>query len=211
MTEDAQGLGATHLSARPAGRRRTRSLRAARSGPGFYQMTSTVHRARDPARAQPCSRSISMAAMCRSSATASCRGANGGPVDFYEFTLPSDGVVAMIMTSSELDGYLTLTDSAGNLLRSDDNSYGFGDPLMIQYLSAGTYRLAARAASGTPGGLYEVDVRSIAGSAAAVLRRRRRDPDGRQRLGYDRVSPAANTPTRRSPISTRSRSPTAPR
>ena len=37
---------------------------------------------------------------------------------------------------------------------------------MIQYLSAGTYRLAARAASGTPGGLYEVDVRSMLGSAA---------------------------------------------
>jgi len=93
----------------------------------------------------------------------SCRGANGQPVDYYQFTLPSDGVVAAVMTSSEVDGYLTLLDSAGNPLRSDDNSYTGTDPLIVQFLPAGTYTLAARDASSTAGGLYEVDVRTTLG------------------------------------------------
>jgi hypothetical protein len=95
--------------------------------------------------------------------SASCRAASGGPVDYYAFTLPAAAVTAMIMTSSDLDGYLTLTDSAGAVLRSDDNSYGFADPLMVQHLPAGTYRLAARPASGTLGGRYQVDVRTAPG------------------------------------------------
>jgi len=49
------------------------------------------------------------------------------------------------------------------MLRSDDRSYGFNDPLIIQYLPAGTYRLAARDASATTGGLYQVDLRTTAG------------------------------------------------
>jgi hypothetical protein len=88
----------------------------------------------------------------------SCRGANGQAVDYYQFTLPADGVVAAVMTSSEADGYLTLLDSSGQPLRSDDNSYTANDPLIVQFLPAGTYKLAARDASSTGGGLYEVDV-----------------------------------------------------
>jgi hypothetical protein len=84
-------------------------------------------------------------------------------VDYYAFTLPSDSVVAAIMTSSDIDGYLTLTDSAGNYLRSDHDSYGPNDPMIVQFLPAGAYRLAARAASSTVGGLYEVDLRTAAG------------------------------------------------
>ncbi len=49
------------------------------------------------------------------------------------------------------------------MLRSDDNSYGSGDPLIVQYLPAGTYTLAARDASSTTGGLYEVDLRTTPG------------------------------------------------
>jgi tyrosinase len=71
------------------------------------------------------------------------------------------------MTSSQLDGYLTLYDSGGSILRSDDNSYGSADPLIIQYLPAGTYKLAARDVDGLPGGLYEVDLRSVAGPRPA--------------------------------------------
>src|SRR5204863_5050805 len=93
----------------------------------------------------------------------SCRDTNGQPVDFYEFTLPSDSVVAAVMTSSDIDGYLTLTDLSGNALRSDDNSYGFEDPLIVQYLPAGTYRVEARAARSTAGGYYQVDLRTIPG------------------------------------------------
>src|SRR5205807_6667575 len=68
----------------------------------------------------------------------SCRGGNGQPVDYYTFTLSTDSLVLAVMTSSEVDGYLTLYDSTGNIVRSDDNSYGSGDPLIVQYLPAGT-------------------------------------------------------------------------
>jgi serine protease Do len=67
------------------------------------------------------------------------------------------------MTSSEVDGYLTLYDAGGNVVRRDDNSYGSNDPLIVQYLPAGTYKLAARAASSTVGGLYEIDLRTVTG------------------------------------------------
>jgi hypothetical protein len=161
MTEDAQGLAVTRLTADlPAGSYTI--LAGAALGAGIYQMTSkfTAQAIAPCTSVQPLDIN---GGYVKKLSTFSCRGTNGGPIDWYEFTLPADGVVAMNMTSSEVDGYLTLTDTAGNTLRSDDNSYGFGDPLMIQYLAAGTYRLAARPASGTEGGLYEVDVRSILG------------------------------------------------
>jgi hypothetical protein len=93
-----------------------------------------------------------------------CTGTNGQPADYYQFTLPSDGVVAAFMTSSDVAGYLTLTDSSGNALRTDTGSYAPGDPMIVQYLPAGTYRLAAQAAGFSVGGYYEVDVRSALGS-----------------------------------------------
>jgi hypothetical protein len=94
----------------------------------------------------------------------SCIGANGQPVDYYTFTLAADALVLAVMTSSEVDGYLTLYDASGNVLRNDDNSYGSNDPLIVQYLPAGTYKLAARGASSTVGGLYEIDLRTVTGT-----------------------------------------------
>jgi hypothetical protein len=85
-------------------------------------------------------------------------------VDYYSFTLAADSLVLAVMTSSEVDGYLTLYDATGNQVRSDDNTYGSNDPLIVQYLPAGAYKLAARAASATVGGLYEVDLRTVTGS-----------------------------------------------
>jgi len=84
-------------------------------------------------------------------------------VDYYTFTLPADALVLAVMTSSEVDGFLTLFDGNGSALRSDDNSYGANDPLIVQYLPAGTYKLATRAASATVGGLYQVDLRTVTG------------------------------------------------
>jgi hypothetical protein len=159
MNQDAQGLGTTRLSADlPPGAYTV--VAAALSGAGGYQLATafTAHPLPPCAFGQQLD---SNGGYVQKLGINSCRGPNGEPVDYYEFTLPADSTVAMIMTSSEVDGFLTLLDSAGNVLRSDDNSYGFGDPLMIDRLSAGTYRLAARAASGSTGGLYEVDVRSL--------------------------------------------------
>ena len=93
----------------------------------------------------------------------SCIGSNGQAVDYYSFTLPVDSLALAVMTSSEVDGYLTLYDANGNVLRTDDNSYGSNDPLIVQYLPAGSYKLAARGSSASVGGLYEVDLRTAAG------------------------------------------------
>jgi serine protease Do len=62
-----------------------------------------------------------------------------------------------------VDGFLTLYDSSGSEVRRDDNSYGGNDALIVQYLLAGTYKLAVRDASAAAGGLYEVDLRTTAG------------------------------------------------
>jgi hypothetical protein len=160
--QDVQGLGLTRLSATlPAGAYTVAAT--AISGSGGYQMTSKFT-AQDIAACGVVLPLDINGGYVKKLSTFSCVGSNGGPVDLFEFTLSADGTVAAIMTSSELDGFLTLTDAAGNVLRTDDNSYGYGDPLIVQYLRAGTYRLAARAASGTAGGLYEVDVRSNLGA-----------------------------------------------
>ncbi|SPF54257.1 Peptidase domain protein [Candidatus Sulfopaludibacter sp. SbA4] len=159
--QDVEGLGVSALTADlPAGTYTI--VAAAASGSGGYQVTPqfTAHAI------TPCSYVQALdinGGYIQKLGPGSCRGGNGQPVDLYQFTLPSDGVVAAFMTSSEVDGFLTLVDSAGNFLRSDDNSYAVNDPLIVQFLSAGTYQLAARAAGSTVGGYYEVDLRTVPG------------------------------------------------
>ena len=93
----------------------------------------------------------------------SCTSANGQPVDYYGFTLSADSLMLAVLSSREVDGFLTLYDSSGSEVRRDDNSYGANDALIVQYLPAGTYKLSVRDASATAGGLYEVDLRTTAG------------------------------------------------
>jgi hypothetical protein len=159
--EDVEGLGVSQLQALlPAGSYTVAA--AAVSGSGAYQMSSQFTAQAIPPCPAPQALSID-GGYIQQLGRPGCTGGNGQPVDYYQFTLPSDGVVAAFMTSSDVDGYLTLLDSGGNALRSDDNSYGYADPMIVQYLPAGTYRLAARAAGSSVGGLYEVDVRSTLG------------------------------------------------
>ena len=135
---------------------------AANSGAGSYQVVSTF----TPNGIPPCTFALPLnvsSSYIQNLGSSGCIGANGEPVDYYGFTLPSDSVVAAIMTSIDVDGYLTLTDSAGNYLRSDNDSYGANDPMIVEFLPAGTYRLAARAASSTVGGQYELDLATAAG------------------------------------------------
>jgi hypothetical protein len=67
-------------------------------------------------------------------------------------------MAGIFMTSTEVDSYLTLTDSQGTILRRDDNSYGAPDAMILQWLPAGTYRINASASSGPQRGRYRVDV-----------------------------------------------------
>ena len=96
-----------------------------------------------------------------------CHGADGQPVDWYQFTTPSDGTVALFMTSTAVDSYLTLTDSQATTLRRDDNSYGGTDSLIVQWLPSQTYTFAASASGGSQAGRYRVDLQYSPGDRPA--------------------------------------------
>lgn len=90
--------------------------------------------------------------------TSSCTGSDGRPFDRYQFTTTSDGTVAAVMTSKVVDSLLTLTDSTGTVLRSDDHSYADDNALLVEFLPAGTYRLEARPAGARTSGSYRLDL-----------------------------------------------------
>jgi Bacterial pre-peptidase C-terminal domain len=161
VNQDVEQLGNSHISATlPPG---TYSVVAAAiSGSGQYELDSvfTATAISPCAYAQPLNLNTGY---IQNLSSASCIGSNGQPMDLYQFTLPVDSTIAAVMTSSQFDPYLKLMDSAGNVLRTDDNSYGYNDPLIAQFLPAGSYQLMARAASGTVGGLYQVNLLASAG------------------------------------------------
>ena len=161
LNDDSSGLTASQIAADlPAGVYTI--VAAAISGAGRYQATTkfTGHDIPACTFAQALDLNGGYVQYLGSN---SCRGAGGQPVDYYTFTLSADSLVLAVMTSSQVDGHLTLYDSGGNPVRWDENSYGPGDPLIVQYLSAGAYKLGARDAAGGPGGLYEVDLRTVPG------------------------------------------------
>jgi hypothetical protein len=160
--QDTEGLGVTHITADlPPGAYTI--VAAAGYGSGSYQLTAgfTAQEIPECTYIQPLDNNGGFIQKLR---PGSCRDGDGQPVDYYEFTLPADGVALAVMASGEIDSFLRLTGTAGNVLRSDDNTYGQNAPLIVEYLPAGTYRLAARAASATAGGYYQVDVRTAPGS-----------------------------------------------
>jgi hypothetical protein len=159
--DELDGLSVAHVSADlPAGVYTV--VGAATSGAGKYQLSAKFAAHDIPACTFAQALDLNGGFIQRLGAR-SCTGANGQPVDYYSFTLPADTLVLAVMTSSEVDGYLMLYDAAGNVVRNDDNTYGSNDPLIVQYLRAGDYKLAARGATSTVGGLYEVDLRTVAG------------------------------------------------
>jgi len=96
-----------------------------------------------------------------------CFSASGQPADLYQFTLPADATVAAFMTSSQVAGFLTLNDSSGNFLRSDTDSYSANDPMVVEFLKAGTYQLAAQAANAGSSGAYQLTMLASSGSRPA--------------------------------------------
>jgi len=97
----------------------------------------------------------------------SCKGANGQPIDYYQFTTPAEGTVAAVMTSTAIDGFLTVQTAEGTPLRWDDNSYGGFDPLVVQFLPGQTYRVAVQATDAISTGFYRLDVLYAAGGRPA--------------------------------------------
>jgi len=95
-----------------------------------------------------------------------CRGADGQYIDTYEFTNSFSGQVGVFMQSQSFDSYLELTDTAGTVLRRDDNSFGNGDAVILQFLPAGTYRINASASGGLQSGQYALYLFSNSGNRA---------------------------------------------
>ena len=88
MSEDVQGMGATHLSLDlPAGAYTMAA--GARSGLGVLPDDEHVHRPRDPAVHSRAGAGYQWRIRAEARPRQLPR-ANGGPVDYYEFTLPSD-------------------------------------------------------------------------------------------------------------------------
>ncbi len=161
---DASDQAEAHILADlPAG---SWSVSALSIFPGAYNVAYkfTPH---DPA---PCPAAQTLgvnAALSGTLGETSCRGAGGQAANLYEFTLPSDSMAALFMTSPEVDSYMTLSDSQGAILRRDDNSYGAPDAMILQYLPAGTYRITASASGGSQSGRYRVDALAAAGDRPA--------------------------------------------
>jgi hypothetical protein len=158
LNQDLEGLGDSHITAvLPAGAYTVAA--AAIEGAGAYQLVSTFTANPIPACPAAVAVSIGDGFVVQDLGASGCVGSNGQPMDPFQFTLPADGVVAAVMTSGDFAGDLTLADSAGNLLRHDQSSYAPNDPLIVQFLKAGTYQLLARSATSiAAGGLYQVTV-----------------------------------------------------
>ena len=125
--DEVNGLSVAHITADlPAGVYTL--VGAATSGAGNYQLTAKFTAHDIPACTFAQSLDLNGGYIQRLGPR-SCIGVNGQPVDYYTFTLSADSLVLAVMTSSEVDGYLTLYDSNGNVVRSDDSSYGSNDPL----------------------------------------------------------------------------------
>ncbi len=86
-----------------------------------------------------------------------CTMPNGQQTDLYTFTLPSDGMTALVVTSSAIEGVLTLLDAKGNVLRWNQDGYIGSNPAIFQYLPAGTYNVQLRGAYPSTG-KYRFDV-----------------------------------------------------
>jgi hypothetical protein len=154
VNQDLEDLGDSNVTAvLPAG---TYTIAAAAiEGSGAYQLTTTF--AANPLPPCPTAQALAInGGYIQTLGARACVDSNGQAVDLYQFTLPSDGVVAAVMTSGDFAGDLTLTGSSGNVLRHDRDSYAPNDPLIVQFLHAGTYQLAARASIGGSGGWYQV-------------------------------------------------------
>jgi hypothetical protein len=168
LASDTEELGDSNGSAvLPAGSYTI--LAAAMAGAGSYELTTTFAPQSGTTLAA-CAQFVSLfpnSFYITDLGSGGCTAANGQPADFYQFTLPSMGVIAAVMTSGQLQGHLALTDSSANYLRSDDDSYAANDPLIVQFLQAGTYQLAASADAGGTGGLYQVSLVAASGPRPA--------------------------------------------
>ena len=147
----------------PAG---TYSLAAFSTDPGNYTLTYkfTAHDLAPCPPPQPLDLNTGFISTLGSGV---CHGADGQLADWYQFTTPSPGMVGLFMTSGDFDAYLTMTDSQGNVLRRDDNSFGGTDSMILQWANGQTFNFSATASGGSQTGRYQVNVLYAGGDRPA--------------------------------------------
>jgi hypothetical protein len=161
LNQDLEGLGDSHITAVLAAGSYAIAASAV-EGAGAYQLVTEF--TPNPIPACPAAQQLALnGGYIQFLGYSGCVDSNGQQMDPYQFTLPNDGVVAAVMTSGDFAGDLTLADATGNVLRHDQSSYAPNDPLIVQFLKAGTYQLLARSASAVPGGLYQVTLVTTVG------------------------------------------------
>ncbi|HUG91854.1 MAG TPA: proprotein convertase P-domain-containing protein, partial [Planctomycetaceae bacterium] len=98
-----------------------------------------------------------------------------GEVDVFQIVAPQDGFLAVQMTAIDffdVDPFLRLFDAGGNLLRTDDDSGGFFDSLLVVPVTAGeTFFVEASSLAffGNAFGTYELSVTSTGTAQDLVL------------------------------------------
>jgi hypothetical protein len=73
------------------------------------------------------------------------------------------------MVSGDVDSLLFLSDSKGNPLLSDNDSYGQSNAIIVDYLPAGTYKLQATSIGFQHTGNYQIDALFTASASAPRL------------------------------------------
>ena len=154
--QDAQGLGVTHLSADLAAGAYT-VVAAAGFGSGSYQLTTAFAAHDIPACSdvQPLDINGGYIQML---GPAGCRDADGQPMNCtFHAALGRSGAGGHDVERRRRPA--APHGRRGNVLRTDENSYSPNDPMIVEFLPAGTYQLAARA----PGARWADITKSICG------------------------------------------------
>ena len=90
--------------------------------------------------------------------TSDCQLGNGSYADRWEFTMASAAAATVSMTSTAFDAFLILSNSAGNVIASNDDGGGGTNSRIVQALAAGTYTVWANSYTAGATGSYQLSV-----------------------------------------------------
>ena len=85
---------------------------------------------------------------------------DGSFADLYEFTLSSQQVVTITMRSGLMNAFLTLMDSSGSYLASNNDGGGGTDAQIVRTLAPGKYRIEATTYLVGEGGAYTLSLQA---------------------------------------------------
>ena len=92
--------------------------------------------------------------------SADCRLSDNTAVQLYEFALTSPTTVEIVMSSTQVDPYLLLANSAGVLIDQDDDGGGGRNARLLRELQAGRYVVFANTYAENDFGSYSLSLRT---------------------------------------------------